>query len=50
MIVVVPFPDGVLFGAEGSIGTERVSFFLDPEDALKVGQKLIDAAKQGRIK
>ena len=46
--IAFPFPGGVLFGAEERGSGKSVSFFLDPDDAMILGQMLIDAAKRGR--
>lgn len=43
-IVAIPSPAGVLFGAEKRDTVQRVSFFLTPEDARIIGQKLLNAA------
>lgn len=45
-IVAIPFPGGVLFGAEQRYTAQRVSFFLSAEDARIVGQKLLAAARE----
>ena len=50
VMIAFPFPGGVLFGAEGQDIAQRVSFFLNPDDAIAFGQRLIDAAKEARIK
>ena len=48
LAIAFPFPGGVLFGAEEWNSAKSISFFLDPDDALILGQMLIDAAKRGR--
>ena len=45
-MIALPFPGGVLFGAEGQESAQQVSFFLDPNDAVSFGQALINAGKQ----
>ena len=50
LAIAIPFPGGVLFGAEEGDSSESVSFFLDPNDAQIIGQKLVNAAKQARAK
>lgn len=44
LVVTIPFPGGVLVGAESQDRAQRVSFFLAPDDARIIGQRLIDAA------
>ncbi len=46
LMVTVPYPGGVLFGAENHDRAQRVSFFLAPEDARTIGQRLINAATE----
>ncbi|SOC11033.1 hypothetical protein [Rhodobacter maris] len=45
-IVAIPFPEGVLFGAEQRYSAQRVSFFLSVEDARIIGEKLLAAARE----
>ena len=46
LIKTIPFPGGVLFGAEGREPTERVGFFLEPRDARIVAGQLMKAAEE----
>lgn len=46
VMVTLPFPGGVLFGAKTSDPAQRVSFFLHPEDARIIGERLINAAME----
>lgn len=46
LIVAVPFPSGVLIGAEGQGPTERVGFFLETHDARIVAGQLLKAAME----
>lgn len=43
-VIALPFPKGVLFGAENRETGERASFFLSREDAFTFGMKLITGA------
>lgn len=45
-IVAIPFPEGVLFGAERRYTAQRVSFFLSVEDARIIGERLLAAARE----
>ena len=49
-IITLPFPGGVLFGAEERDSAQSVCFYLNPDDALIIGQKLINAARETQKK
>ncbi|KJS40289.1 MAG: hypothetical protein VR71_23555 [Roseovarius sp. BRH_c41] len=46
LMVTLPFPGGVLFGAKTNNDAQRVSFFLHPEDAQMIGERLLNAARE----
>ncbi|WP_395003874.1 hypothetical protein [Cypionkella sp.] len=46
LIMAIPFPGGVFFGAEGREPTERVGFFMEPHDARIVAGQLLKAAEE----
>ncbi len=46
LILTIPFPGGVLFGAEGQGHTQRVGFYLEPGDARIVAAQFLKAANE----
>lgn len=45
LIMAIPFPGGIFFGAEGREPAERVGFFMEPHDARIVAGQLLKAAE-----